>query len=78
MRKHLCTSLIFFCLKSQIVSLQIFDNSNNGSGRLLLLPYYHQIFPQIKRLVVIESDMEFHIDPADLDDQPVKQIRQVN
>ena len=36
---------------------------------MLLLPYYHQTLPQIKRLIIIESDMEFHIDPADLDDQ---------
>ena len=29
-----------------------------------LSPFYHQIFPQLKKLIIMDTDMEFLVDPA--------------
>ena len=33
-----------------------------------LFPFYSRIFPQLSRLLVVDADTEFHMDPADLTD----------
>ena len=32
-------------------------------------PYYHKIFPKLNKLIVMDTDMEFRIDPAILNQE---------
>ena len=34
-----------------------------------LAPFYHEIFPEMDKLIVLDSDLEFKVDPAELYDQ---------
>ena len=31
-----------------------------------IAPFYHRIFPQVSRLITVDVDVEFHVDPAQL------------
>ena len=31
-----------------------------------IAPFYHRIFPQVSRLITVDVDTEFHVDPAQL------------
>ena len=34
-----------------------------------LAPFYHDIFPELDKLIMLDSDLEFKVDPANLYDE---------
>ena len=50
------------------LSLKVTFGTKYDDTIYYLFPFYNRIFPQLSRLLVVDADTEFHMDPADLTD----------